>query len=170
MVMRKRGTENVSPIDALSPEAHLICPARCKGRWRWGGENRGFVRGQPQTPAGPGPGGARWEQAVPGQSWGEHPGRDGTDEGPSDADPSRKCKCRRVGLRSKDPLPGLVRGQENARLSQGRSGRGGGGKRGAAVKPASETAASRALSCGMCWARVTAAPTRRDTDTVATVG
>lgn len=43
MVRWKRGIENVSPADALSPKAHLSCPARCKGRWHWEDENRGFV-------------------------------------------------------------------------------------------------------------------------------
>lgn len=61
MVRRKRGCENVSPADALSPKAHLSCPARCKGRRRWGREDRGFVRGQPQALAVPGHGGARLE-------------------------------------------------------------------------------------------------------------
>lgn len=82
MVRWKRGIENVSPPDALSPRVHLTCPSRCKGRWHWEGENRGFVRGQPQALAVAGHGGGRWEQAVPGQSWGraDHPGRDGTVE------------------------------------------------------------------------------------------
>lgn len=35
MVRQTRGTENVSPSDALSPKARLSCPAGCKGQWRW---------------------------------------------------------------------------------------------------------------------------------------
>lgn len=62
----------------------------------------GFCAGT--APAGPGtvvPGGSRLRLVKAG---GEQPGRDGTDEGPPTADPSRRCNCRRMGLRGKDPL------------------------------------------------------------------
>lgn len=120
VVRRKRGYQKRFR-DCLSSNVHLSCPARCKGRWRWEGENRGFVRGQPQALAVPWQGGTSWEQAVPGQSWGraEHPSRDGTAEGPSDRRPHQKVQMLTDGLMGKRPAPGFGSGPGELRTAPG---------------------------------------------------
>lgn len=106
MVRRKRGSENVSPSDASSPKACPSCPAAAKGG-ALEGENGGLCGDRPRRYRARGP--------RRGQSRGraEHPGTGGTVQSPSNSRPQQKVQIpqKRMGLRGKDPLPGLAGGQ-----------------------------------------------------------